>query len=397
MKKLCVFVLLAIAVTTAFFTEYGVAYAANAGDCTLCSVTDEMFGGAKSACVTEADGGKVIFSKGDDKRLPIASMTKIMVLDIVFEKIDAGELSLDESVTVSERASGMGGSQVFLRANENYTVDELIKSVVVASANDSSVALAEKVAGSQEAFVELMNEKAKNWGMDNTCFANATGLPGGKQYSTARDVSIMFQKLIKYDKFFEYSGIWLDSFAHPDGKYTTITNTNKLIRKYQGCDGGKTGYTADAGFCVAATAKRGTLRTICVVMGEKSSNERFEEVTAAFDYVFGNYGNKILVEKDEILGEKVKIRGGMTDEAEVKSPERICAFFKRGEKHDYKVSFVPYPELKAPIDKGGIAGDIILFEDGVEIKRHKAVVAEEVKEMTFGRATEKAAEKWKVA
>ena len=386
MKKLCVLFLLAAAVTTAFSAKYDAAYA-----------DEGLLVGAKSACVMEADGGEVIFSKGDDKRLPIASMTKIMVLDIVFEKIEQGELTFEENVTVSERASGMGGSQVFLRANENYTVDELIKSVIVASANDSSVALAEKIAGSQEAFVDLMNERAKLWGMDNTCFANATGLPGGKQYSTARDVSVMFRKLISYDKFFEYSNIWLDSFHHPDGKYTTITNTNKLIRRYQGCDGGKTGYTADAGFCVAATAKRGATRTICVVLGEKSSDERFSEVSAAFDYVFANYGNKILVEKDEVLSEKVKIAGGMTDEAEVKSPERVCAFYKRGEKHEYNVSFVPNDGLKAPIEKNSVVGEIILYKDGVEIKRFKAVSLEDIKEITLKRAFEKASENWKVA
>lgn len=355
-----------------------------------------MLSGAKSACLMEADGGEIIYSKGDEKRLPIASMTKIMTLNIVFERIEDGSLDINEEITVSAAASGMGGSQVFLQADKKYRVKELIKSVIVASANDSSVALAEKVAGGESSFVTLMNEKADEWGMKNTCFSNATGLPGGKQYSTAKDVAIMLSHLIRHKTFFDFSTVWLDSFAHPDGSYTTITNTNKLIRRYAGCDGGKTGYTQEAGFCVAATAKRGALRMICVVLGEKSSDERFDEVSAAFDYSFANYGNKILVEENEILPEKVKISGGMTEELTASSLKRVTCFYKVGDKSEYTFQFLPYERVTAPVKKGDEVGEIVVFKDGVEQKRVKAYSAEEVAVLSYGESVRRAGEKWKI-
>lgn len=353
-----------------------------------------LFTGAKSACVMEADGLEVIFSKGEEKRLPIASMTKIMTLNIVFDRISSGELDENEEVTVSKTASGMGGSQVFLRANENYLVKDLVKSVIVASANDSSVALAEKIAGSEQAFVDIMNQKCEEWGMKNTAFSNATGLPGGKQYSTAKDVAVMFSRLVKVPEFFKYGGIWLDSFAHADGTYTTITNTNKLIRSYQGCDGGKTGYTADAGFCVAATAKRGALRMICVVLGERTSAERFDEVSKGFDYSFANYANKILVEKKEEVASGIAVKGGAKETLSAVAESELTAFFKRGEKGNYKTSFFPTKNLVAPIKKGDEVGTVIAFKDGVEIKRVKAVAAESVERLSFIGAVERVADKW---
>ncbi|MGN0822839.1 MAG: D-alanyl-D-alanine carboxypeptidase family protein, partial [Candidatus Gallimonas sp.] len=229
----------------------------------------------KSAYLCDFDTGTVVYRQNETERLPIASMCKIMTLLLSFEAVDDGALSYDEQIVISDRAAGMGGSQVFLDANLAYSAEQLMKSVAVCSANDSCVALAERIAGSEEAFVEKMNARARELGAENTLFANCTGLPREPQYSCAQDVSVMLRALLTHGKYYEFSKVWLEDFAHPDGRTTSMTNTNKLIRFYKGCDGGKTGYTAQAGFCLASTAKRGDTRLVSVVIGAESSDKRF--------------------------------------------------------------------------------------------------------------------------
>ncbi|MBR2904048.1 MAG: D-alanyl-D-alanine carboxypeptidase [Clostridia bacterium] len=244
---------------------------------------------AKSAYLMDSATATPIYAHEEEKRLPIASMCKIMTLILTFETIKKGDLSMDEEICISENASSMGGSQVFLESNAKYPVKELIKSIVVCSANDSCVALAEKIAGSESIFVEKMNEKARQLGANNTLFANCTGLPKEPQYSCAKDVAIMLNELTSYEEYFRFGKIWTDKFAHPEGRFTEITNTNRLVRFYDGCDGGKTGFTNQAGFCLAATAKRDNMRVISVVIGEESSDNRFHDVRTMFDYAFANY------------------------------------------------------------------------------------------------------------
>ena len=247
--------------------------------------------------------GVQLYAKNDETRLPIASMCKIMTLLLAFEAVDCGELTYEEEITVSERAAGMGGSQVFLGAGLSYRTDELLKSIAVCSANDSCVAIAERIAGSEGAFCAEMNERAKELGAENTLFANCTGLPKEPQYSCAKDVALMLRALHKYEKYHEYSHIWLEDFVHPDGRTTQMTNTNKLIRSYQGCAGGKTGFTNEAGFCLAAAAQRGETQVISVVVGADSSQNRFSAVSSLFDYAFDNFESvtkaiRILSERD---------------------------------------------------------------------------------------------------
>ena len=244
--------------------------------------------GAKSAYLMDFSTKTCLFSKEEDKRLPIASMCKIMTLLLAFEAIDAGALSFEEELMISERAASMGGSQVFLEANAKYPVKELIKSIVVCSANDSCVAMAEKIAGSEELFVEKMNARAVALGANNTLFANCTGLPKQPQYSCAKDVALMLKELLNHKEYYEFGKVWMDKFQHPEGRYTEISNTNKLVRFYDGCDGGKTGFTNEAGFCLAATAKRDNTRVISVVIGEENSAPRFEDVKTMFNYAFAN-------------------------------------------------------------------------------------------------------------
>ena len=230
----------------------------------------------KAAYLCDFESGTVAYAQNETERLPIASMCKIMTLLLSFEAVDEGNLTYDELGPVSENASGMGGSQVFLGSNLSYPAEELMKSVAVCSANDSCVALAERIAGSESLFIEKMNNRARELGAENTLFANCTGLPKEPQYSCAKDVALMLRELLTHQKYYEFSKVWLEDFSHPDGRVTTMTNTNKLIRFYEGCDGGKTGFTNQAGFCLAATAKRGDMRLVSVVIGAESSDKRFE-------------------------------------------------------------------------------------------------------------------------
>ena len=321
---------------------------------------------AKSAYVMESGTESMMYQKEENKRLPIASMCKIMTLLLAFEGIEKGVLTMEEEICVSENAAGMGGSQVFLEANAKYPVRELIKSIVVCSANDSCVALAETLAGSEALFVDKMNEKAKELGLENTLFANCTGLPKEPQYSSAKDVAKMLNSLIKHEEYFIFGKIWMDKFEHPEGRYTEISNTNRLVRFYDGCDGGKTGFTNQAGFCLAATAKRGNMRVISVVIGEENSKRRFEDVKATFDYAFANYSLKTVVEASKPLEEKVTTVGGKTKEIAVKPQRDSFVFGKKGVKENVTTEINLASTVKAPIKAGDTLGEITVYKDGVK-------------------------------
>ncbi len=321
---------------------------------------------AKSAYVMESGTGTALYQKNENKRLPIASMCKIMTLLLTFEAIDNGVLTMEDEVSVSENAAGMGGSQVFLEANAKYPVRELIKSIVVCSANDSCVALAETLAGSEALFVDKMNEKAKELGLENTLFANCTGLPKEPQYSSAIDVAKMLNSLISHEEYFEFGKIWMDKFQHPEGRYTEISNTNRLVRFYDGCDGGKTGFTNQAGFCLAATAKRGNMRIISVVIGEENSKRRFDDVRETFDYAFANYSLKTVVDSSAPLEEKVMAIGGKFKEITVKPQRDSFVFGKKGEKENITTEISLIKSVKAPVKSGDTVGEITVYKDGVK-------------------------------
>ncbi len=337
---------------------------------------------AKSAYLMDYATNTVMFAKEENSRLPIASMCKIMTLILAFDEIDAGNLCLDELVSVSERAAGMGGSQVFLEANAKYPVTELMKSIVVCSANDSCVALAERIAGSESLFVDRMNEKAKSIGAENTLFANCTGLPKEPQYSCAKDVALMLKTLLSYEGYFDYGKVWMDKFVHPKGRYTEITNTNKLVRFYDGCDGGKTGFTNEAGFCLAATAKRDKTRVISVVIGEENSKTRFNDVRTMFDYAFANYATTEIVEGGNLLEDFAKVDGGKRKKVGIYSKDSLSVFTKKGEKANVSVE-MQISHVKAPLKKGEKVGELIVYKDGVETARTELLTSENVKEASF--------------
>ncbi len=337
---------------------------------------------AKSSYLMDYGTKTVMHAENERERLPIASMCKIMTLLLSFEATDRGDLTFDEELCISEKAASMGGSQVFLEANAKYPVKELIKSIVVCSANDSCVAIAERLAGSEELFVEKMNAKAKELGATDTLFSNCTGLPKEPQYSCAKDVALMLKSLLSHKEYFEFGKVWMDKFNHPEGRYTEISNTNKLVRFYDGCDGGKTGYTNDAGFCLAGTAMRGDMRVISVVIGAESSANRFEDTRKMFDYAFANYTQKVVVEGSVPLEEKLSVSGGKKDAIAV-VPERTArAFCKRGDNMDITIE-KRFDKVKAPVNEGDKVGELVIYKEGIEADRVSILAHEGVQKANF--------------
>ena len=350
--------------------------------------------GVKAAYVCEAESGTAVAAQRETERLPIASMCKIMTLLLAFEAADAGELSLEESVAVSEHAAGMGGSQVFLDSGLSYPAGELLKSIAVCSANDSCVAISERIAGSEEAFVERMNERARELGAENTLFANCTGLPREPQYSCAKDVALMLRELLKHEPFFDYAGIRLEDFRHPDGRVTTMTNTNKLLRKLEGCDGGKTGFTQEAGFCLAATAKRGETRLVCVVIGAESSDARFECTARLLNETFATHERRVVAAADRPMENALAVRGSRSDRIGYAPERSLGIFVKKGEKADVRTELILPADVCAPVMRGDRVGEAVLLRDGVEIDRCALISLDDAPRYSYGEAFREGAHLW---
>ena len=350
--------------------------------------------GVKAAYACEAESGTAVAARRETERLPIASMCKIMTLLLAFEAADAGELSLEESVAVSEHAAGMGGSQVFLDSGLSYPAGELLKSIAVCSANDSCVAISERIAGSEEAFVERMNERARELGAEDTLFANCTGLPREPQYSCAKDVALMLRELLKHEPFFDYAGIRLEDFRHPDGRVTTMTNTNKLLRKLEGCDGGKTGFTREAGFCLAATAKRGETRLVCVVIGAESSDARFECTARLLNETFATHERRVVAAADRPMENALAVRGSRSDRIGYAPERSLGIFVKKGEKADVRTELILPADVRAPVMRGDRVGEAVLLRDGVEIDRCALISLDDAPRYSYGEAFREGAHLW---
>ncbi|MDR1940159.1 MAG: D-alanyl-D-alanine carboxypeptidase [Clostridiales bacterium] len=322
---------------------------------------------SKSAYLVDFNTGTELYSKNAEQKLTIASMVKIMTLLLSFEAIDKGQISLDADVHVSENAAGMGGSQVFLDADSVHSVRKLLKAITVCSANDASVAMAETVSGSEEIFVAAMNRRAKELGMENTVFVNCTGLPKAGQHSTAKDVSKMYRQLLRHREYFEFTRVWMEDYVHPDGRKTEMTNTNKLIRFYKGCDSGKTGFTSESLYCLSASAVNGNMRVISVVMGAESSPKRFDDAKKLFNYAFANYENKKLVSAGEAVADSIKVKGGKAAALRAAPTDDVFALNKKGGGAKFTVEYELPPEVKASVTKGQVIGKAIVKKDGVKI------------------------------
>lgn len=332
----------------------------------------------RSAYLVDAATFTPLYAKNENERLPIASMVKIMTVLLTLEAVDRGELSLDEKVPVSENAASMGGSQVFLDAGTEHRAGDLLKSVIVASANDSCVALAERVSGSVEGFVSDMNARAAELGMKDTRFANCTGLPAAESFSTAHDVALMFREVIRHPVYFEDAGVWLEDYVHPDGRTTVMTNTNKLVKFYNGCDGGKTGFTSEAKFCLAATAERDGMRVIAVVAGADSSKSRFNAVSSMFNHAFGSFKAEKLLGAGELAAQRVKIAGGKERSVGVTVSEDIVRLAPRSDKAAAELRLELPDKVKAPVRKGDVVGKGYVVVDGTAVREFDLVAAEDV-------------------
>lgn len=337
----------------------------------------------KAAYMIDASTGSVMYARNEKARLPIASMVKIMTAMLVLEADRDGAISLDDEVTVSKEAASMGGSQVFLEEGDKHIAKDLLRTVIVASANDSCVALAEHVAGSVNAFVAKMNARAKELGMNDTCFKNCTGLPAAESFSCAHDAAVMFVQLMNFPLYFEYAKVWMEDYKHPDGRITEIANTNKLVRFYNGCDGGKTGFTSEAKFCLTATAKRNDMRAVAVVIGADSAKERNAAVSAMFDYAFANFSNKVLLKKGDILENKIQVTGGKTDSLALTVEKDVTQFMCQNDPSQYELRYELPDNIKAPVKNGTQVGKAYLLKDGAIISETPIVAAEDVEKMSL--------------
>jgi len=339
----------------------------------------ELASNAKSAILIEQDTGAVLYQKNAHKRLPPASMTKIMTMLLIMEAIDKGQLKMDEKVRASEYAASMGGSQIFLEPGEEMTVKEMLKGIAIGSANDAAVAMAERIGGSEEAFVDKMNKKAKELGLKDTKFKNVTGLPVKGHYSLAYDMAILAKELLKHEEITKFTGTYESYLREDSDKKFWLVNTNKLVRYYPGVDGLKTGFTNDAKFCLTATAKKNGMRVIAVIFGAPSTKERNAQVTKMLDYAFSQYATHNLYKKGKALAE-VKISKGNVKNIHAVTSEPVSVLTKKGEQlSDVKKSVKLKDHLKAPIKKGEPIGTLTIHKDGKQLVKTELVADQNVK------------------
>ena len=334
---------------------------------------------APAAVLMDADTGKILYEKNAHEQRACASITKVMTLTLVMEAVDSGKIHMDDVVTASAHAASMGGSDIWLEEGEQMTVDDMIKATAVASANDAAVALAEFICGTEDDFVAAMNEKAKALGMDDTTFMNCNGLDEEGHITSAYDVALMSRELIKHEKIFDYTNIWLDNLR---GGETQIVNTNKLLRSYDGITGLKTGTTGEAGACISATAERNGLSLIGVVLGADSGKERFRDAATLLDYGFANFESKELGLEEELA--PITVEGGMEDEVSISCEGVTGLTVPKGEGKGITQT-VDIPEsLTAPVRKGDIVGRVVFTLNGEELASFDVTANDDVEEKSFG-------------
>ena len=334
---------------------------------------------AKSAVLLEPNTGKILYEQNADEPLPPASITKIMSLLLVMEALDRGDFTLETVVNASEHACSMGGSQIWLEPGEGMTVHDLLKATVIASANDACVALGELVAGSEEGFVELMNSRAKELGMNSTTFKNCTGLDAEGHITTANDVAIMSGELIKHDLIKDYSTVWMDTLR--DGK-SELVNTNKLVRFYKGTTGLKTGTTSVAKYCLSATAEREGLSLVAVVMAGETSTDRFEGAKKLLDFGFANFSfSQIGAELKET---EIPILKGEKKTLKIKATEKLSLLAQKSAKNDIKRETEWNKNITAPIKKGQTVGYVNIYNGEENIGKIPIKATESIKQRTFG-------------
>jgi serine-type D-Ala-D-Ala carboxypeptidase (penicillin-binding protein 5/6) len=337
----------------------------------------------RSAILIERDTGQILYEKNSNEELPPASMTKIMTMLLIMEAIDQGKLKWDENVRTSEYAASMGGSQIFLEAGEEMTVKQMLQGIAIGSGNDASVAMAEKIAGSEEAFVDMMNNKVKELGLKNTTFINTTGLPGSGHYSSGHDMAIMAKELLKYEDITKFTGTYEAYLRENTDKKFWLVNTNKLVRFYPGVDGLKTGFTAEAKYCLTATAQKDGMRVIAVVFGAPTSKERNAQVTKMLNYAFAQYQTHPMFKRNQVIG-NASVNKGKDKKVEAVTSEPLSLLTKKGEKtEDVTRKVTLTKNLNAPIKKGDKVGTIQFVKEGKVLLESELVAKNDVKEATW--------------
>ncbi len=352
---------------------------------------------ARSYILMEASTGQILSEDNSEEPLPPASVTKIMTLLLIYDAVESGKIKWEDTVTVSEHAASMGGSQIFLEPNEQQSVETLTKSIAIASANDAAVAMAEYIGGSEDGFVALMNERAKELGMKNTNFVNACGLDTDNHVTSAKDIAIMSRELItKYPDVKKYTTTWQDTITHTTSKGTSefgLTNTNKLIKWYNDATGLKTGSTGKAKFCLSGTAKRNNMELIAVVMAAPDPKSRFQSVMKILDYGFANYEIKKGKAEGEEVG-SVSVQKGMTDSVKAAAESEVNVLVNKGNKSEMTCNVKLVQAVNAPVKKGDMLGEIIYYSAGKEVGRCNAVAAEDVAKASLIRNIGRLIGKW---
>ena len=340
----------------------------------------------QAAILIDQESGTVLYEKEADTQMPIASITKVMTLLLVMEGLEEGRFTLEDTVPVTEHAYSMGGSQIWLEPGEEFIVDEMLRAVCVASANDAAVALAEMVGGSEPVFVEQMNQKAAQLGMSNTTFQNACGLDQERHLSTARDVAIMSREILNnHPQILNYTGIWTDSLR---GGQTQLVNTNKLLRRYQGITGLKTGTTGGAGVCLSASATRDGLSLIAVVLGASSSTERFDAATALLDYGFANFTRAQAPAPENAPG-SLPVTGGALEEVPLQYQTPGTVLLQKGEEQSLQAELKLNESAQAPVTVGDEVGRVVLYAGQTELGSWPVTAAAEVPAMSWKLAMER--------
>jgi serine-type D-Ala-D-Ala carboxypeptidase (penicillin-binding protein 5/6) len=338
---------------------------------------------SQSAVLMDVGSGQVLFEKNSHEKLPPASVTKVMTLLLISEALDSGKIKLTDKVQISERASEMGGSQIFLEPGEIQTVENLIKGIAVASGNDACVAMAEYVGGSEESFVKMMNDKAKELGMKNTNFVNTNGLPVENHYTTANDIALMSKELLKHDSMHKYLTTWMDEVVV--GKKQAkigLANTNKLIRHYQGATGVKTGFTQEAKYCLSAAAKRGDTHLVAATLGAATSKERFNDASSLLNYGFANYESVKLCSKGDLLA-TLTMDKAEKNKVKLTAKNDLTALIKKGEKKNFTKKVTVNENPKLPIQKGEKLGEVKIYKDKKLVGKVDLVTNKEVKKAGY--------------
>lgn len=336
-----------------------------------------------AAILIDAETGQILYEKNIEETLPPASITKIMALLIAMEEVEKGNIDLKEEVAISQYAQSMGGSQIYLEADTRVKFGDLLKAITIASANDASVAVAEAVAGTYTNFIQWMNNKAVELGMNNTHFQNSTGLPVeyGEHYSTAYDISIMARELVKYPQVLEWASIWVDYIQLP-GREAMLVNTNKLINLYPGMDGLKTGHTQEAGFCLTATAQRNDMRLISVILNAETESARSEMTSRLLDYGFNAFDKELFISKGDKV-QNIEVPNGKETITSAEVAKNLYVVVRKGTKASIDKQVVVQDELEAPIKKGQVIGEELIVQDGQVLARVDLLAVEDIEKANF--------------